>query len=782
MTIQGTANDLTIENYKWLYKNSGVGIGFFSPEGIVLSFNLAAAKDMNGKPEDFIGQSIFSLFSKEEADLYLERIKLAANSDQPMLYEDFARLPTEDRWFLSTYTRIDNDKHHLLGIQIIAQDITKLKLSGAELLAAKEAAEKNQRLLNITGEIALVGGWEINLRLNTLVWTKQVYAIHELDETFMPTVEAAIGFYQANSIPIIQKAVSDAVELGTPFDVALKIVTAKGTIKDVRAIGYVQRDQNNMPEYVYGTFQDISKQNKIMEELISSKAKTEENERKFRNSIENSPIPMALAENNGDLILFNRAFVKTYGYTLEDIPTISKWFELAYPDPYYRELVISEWDTAVNHAIEEKAPIEQREYSVTCKNGDVKIVSISAYFEKSTVYSLFMDITERKQAEQALLIAKLEAEQANRAKSEFLSNMSHEIRTPLNGVFGFTQLLSEMEVDAEKKEYLDIIKNSSSQLLSLINDILSLSKIEAGKFEIKESPTNLFSKIHIMANGFIKQAQLKGLTFNVQIDNYFDRHILIDHQAVFQIVNNLLSNAVKFSKVGFIQLTVKAYGDKSVEIVVKDTGIGINEEKQKHLFEAFEQGEYYLTKQYGGTGLGLAIVKKTVDLLNGQILVSTQQNIGTEIRVVIPFNEIEEPLSLRDETNSDSALKQMLKIISAEDVEVNQLLLEKMLQSNHTLFKKVYNGEELLAQLSEEDYHIVLMDIQMPGLNGIEATKKIRSLQRYKNIPIIAVSAYAFEENIDEMIKSGIDDYISKPINKEELISKVNKWAKGKSV
>lgn len=647
MTIQGTANDLTIDDYKWLYENSGVGIGFYSLEGIALSFNLAAAKDLNGKPEDFIGQSIDHLFSKKEADLYLDRIKQAANSDQSMLYEDFVKLPTGDRWFQSTYTKIENGKHHLLGIQIISQDITKLKLSGAEVLAAKEAAEKNQRLLNITGDIAAVGGWEINLRLNTLVWTKQVFAIHELDETFMPTVEAAIGFYEASSIPIIQKAVSDAVELGTPFDVVLKIVTAKGTITDVRAIGYVQRDQNNMPEYVYGTFQDISKQNNIME---------------------------------------------------------------------------------------------------------------------------------------ALLIAKLEAEQANRAKSEFLSNMSHEIRTPLNGIFGFTQLLSEMEVDAEKKEYLDIIKNSSSQLLSLINDILSLSKIEAGKFEIKASPTNLFSKIHILANGFIKQAQLKGLTFNVQIDKYFDRHILIDNHAVFQIVNNLLSNAIKFSKVGFIQLTVKAYGDKFVEIVVKDTGIGINEEKQKHLFEAFEQGEYYLTKQYGGTGLGLAIVKKTVDLLNGQIIVSTQQNIGTEIRVVIPFNEIEEPLSLSDDANRDSSLKQMLKIISAEDVEVNQLLLEKMLQSNHTLFTKVYNGDELLAQLSEEDYHIVLMDIQMPGLNGIEATKKIRSLQRYKDIPIIAVSAYAFEENIDEMIKSGIDDYISKPINKEELISKVNKWAKGKSV
>lgn len=513
LTIEGNADQLMKDDYKWLYENSGVGIGFYSLEGLVISYNLAAAKIMSGRPEDFIGQSIFDLFPKKDADLYLDRIKQAAASDQPMLYEDYVKLPTEDKWFLSTYTKIDNAEHRLLGIQIISQDITKLKLSGAELLEAKERAEKNQRLLNITGEIALVGGWEINLRLNTLVWTKQVYAIHQLDESFMPTVEDAIGFYEASSIPIIQKAVSDAIEYGTPFDVALNIVTAKGTIKDVRAIGYVQRDENNIPEYVYGTFQDISKQKEVMRELIN---------------------------------------------------------------------------------------------------------------------------------------AKVEAEKSNRAKSDFLSNMSHEIRTPLNGVFGFAQLLSEMETDAEKKEYLDIIKNSSNQLLSLINDILSLSKIEAGKMEIKERPTNLFSKIHLMADGFIKQAQLKGLAFDVEIDKCFDKNILIDHHAVIQIINNLLSNSVKFSKVGLIQLTVKPHGEKAVEILVTDTGIGISEEKQKQLFEAFEQGEYYLTKQYGGTGLGLAIVKKTVDLLCGQIVVTTELNRGTEIKVVIPFNDMDGQIGLFD--------------------------------------------------------------------------------------------------------------------------------------
>lgn len=260
------------------------------------------------------------------------------------------------------------------------------------------------------------------------------------------------------------------------------------------------------------------------------------------------------------------------------------------------------------------------------------------------------------------------------------------------------------------------------------------------------------------------------------------KDILADEHAVLKIINNLLSNAIKFTEKGYITLSLRKIQDKKIEMSVKDTGIGINEEKQKHLYEAFEQGEHYLTKQYGGTGLGLAIVKKIIELLNGEIFVTTEIGEGTEFRVVIPYKEVENQQSIGKEVKNNLLLKQKLKIISAEDVEINQKLLEMLLKSDTTFFKKVYNGQELLEELDAGEYHVVLMDIQMPVLNGIEATKRIRSHQKHKDIPIIAVSAYAFEENTEEMKKAGINDFIAKPVKKDELISKINRWAKTKNV
>lgn len=394
------------------------------------------------------------------------------------------------------------------------------------------------------------------------------------------------------------------------------------------------------------------------------------------------------------------------------------------------------------------------------------------------IFGISRDITEAKKIEEQLIMSKELAEKASKAKSEFLSNMSHEIRTPMNGINGFLELLLYMENDPEKREYLNIIKESSDNLLEIIDNILSISKIEAGKFKIQEKETCLYDKLVSLARLYKRQADLKGLAFNVQIDCSLKKSLVIDEHITLRILNNLLSNAMKYTEKGYIKFSVSKKFGKKIEITVKDTGIGIKNDMLCHLFEPFEQGEHYLTKKYKGTGLGLSIVKKTLDLLNGDIYVNSELGKGTEFMVQIPFREtLINDIKAKEEISKFS-IEKKIKIISAEDLEINQILLEKFLKTEDLLLKKVYNGQELLDELETDDYDLILMDIQMPVLNGIEATKIIRKNQKYKDIPIIAVTAYAFEEDFIKMKNAGIDDSVTKPIQKHLLIDKINRMIK----
>ena len=254
--------------------------------------------------------------------------------------------------------------------------------------------------------------------------------------------------------------------------------------------------------------------------------------------------------------------------------------------------------------------------------------------------------------------------------------------------------------------------------------------------------------------------------------------IIGDSLRLNQVITNLVNNAIKFTDKGEVIVTIDYISEKNntVKLLfsVEDTGIGINEEKQKHLFEAFEQGEYHLTKEYGGTGLGLALVKQLVDLLKGRISVITEVGKGTKIVIKIPYDDLIEDIEVDSEDFNNTLVDKELRIISAEDIETNQRLLELSLANQCKVFKKVYNGKELLEELEVNDYDLILMDVQMPLINGLDATRIIKNNPKCLNTPIIAVSAYALDEDIKKMYQVGIKNYISKPIKKEELVAKIN--------
>jgi signal transduction histidine kinase len=389
---------------------------------------------------------------------------------------------------------------------------------------------------------------------------------------------------------------------------------------------------------------------------------------------------------------------------------------------------------------------------------------------------LLSDIRKREQIDKNLKLAKQEAENANKAKSDFLANMSHEIRTPMNGIIGFVELLSEKEEDPSKLEYLEIIKSSSENLMRIINDILDLSKIEAGKYKFIEEPVNFFNTFKRTTALYELQVNKKGLDYSVKIDKALDKYFISDEKSIITILNNLLSNAIKFTHKGFVGIEAELKENNSLEIIVSDSGIGINFEKQQHLFEAFVQGEHFLTKKYGGTGLGLSITKKIIDALDARIEVHTELEKGTSFLLKIPLKVSDLKIEEKTTVSSSTTLKRAIKIASAEDVEINQILIQKVLQNEPATIFKAYNGQELLYLLENQEIDLILMDMQMPVLNGLDATQIIRSNTKFDQIPIIAVSAFAFEENIKEMLKAGANDYLTKPIKKGDLIEKINQW------
>lgn len=392
---------------------------------------------------------------------------------------------------------------------------------------------------------------------------------------------------------------------------------------------------------------------------------------------------------------------------------------------------------------------------------------------------ILVNINNRKIMEEKLKEDKINAEKANRAKSEFLSDISHEIRTPMNAIIGFTDIMFDEESDEEKKEMLETIKISGKNLVNLINDILEISKIEAGKMKRYEEELSIKELMGEIDKLLKNSAIQKGLDFVFEISKEVPEFVTGDSLKLKQILTNIIGNAIKFTETGYIKSSVKFLKNEKEKIylrfIVEDSGAGINEEKKRHIFEKFEQGENFLNKKYEGSGLGLALVKRLTDFLDGEIDIISEIGNGTKVILDIPFKtkmEEEEKINktLKDEKTRD------LKIIMAEDNPANQKVAEIYLRKLNQNVKIVENGQRLIEELEKESYDLILLDIQMPVLNGIEALKIIRNSDKWKKIPVVGISAFGMLEDVEKAVKIGMDDYILKPIQKEEFYEKIRKW------
>ena len=504
--------------------------------------------------------------------------------------------------------------------------------------------------------------------------------------------------------------------------------------------------------------------------------------RKFSYILQDIPLIAITLDQKGNLIFANDFFLALTGWPRDDVLG-KNWLE-AFVAPSDKKIIRGAFDRSVSEKTLHQVPSY---YSrIVTRRGEELMISWYNVPSKNNadqaieILCLGVDITERQRAEQELLRAKELAEQANKAKNDFLANMSHEVRTPLHGMLGMLQVLEATDLTEEQRKFVRVALSSGQNLTRLLSDILDLSRVEAGAISVAEKPFALQETLRDLEETYLDLAHRKGIGLEVFIDPAIPEQLTGDQLRVRQILHNLVGNAVKFTEKG--QVRLEAYCRESstadnfrILLVVSDTGIGIPEHKVDSIFDPFTQMETAYTCQVQGIGLGLQIVKQLVDLLHGEIVVESKVGMGTTFNCILDFKPVPQTAA---ESGNDGAAAELQKgnILLAEDDPVNRIAVQSFLEKKGFSVRCVGNGSDALRSMEKEDYDCVLMDIQMPLMNGVEVTRRIREVKHIggrSEVPIIALTAYAMEGDEEAFLASGLNGYIAKPVVMSELLKTI---------
>lgn len=494
---------------------------------------------------------------------------------------------------------------------------------------------------------------------------------------------------------------------------------------------------------------------------------------------DNHQVLMMIDPDTGLIVDANKASCEFYGYSKKELigKNINK-INILTPDEIHmkmqRALSLNKFSFEFKHKL---------------ANGEIRDVEVYSgriiYKGRDLLFSAINDISDRIRNKEALVRAVSKAESANRSKSEFLANMSHEVRTPLNGAMGMLQLLTVTEINNEQTEYVEAAYRSCTNLMKLLSELLDLSKIEAGKVEIQNEEFSFSDVLRDIESNFSVTSKSKGLELILKIDNNISGQVLGDPQRIRQILFNLVGNAIKFTDSGYVMVEISALpplkvGKERILISVQDTGRGIPDNMLEKVFEAFTQLENSYSRKIEGAGLGLQIVKRLLELMGGTLAVESEEGTGSTF--MLSF-EVEKSKHIDDKPLLDTSLRHEsgtgAKILLVEDDPVNMKVISTMLRKSGMTVETAANGRKAVEKLSNEEFDLVLMDIQMPEMDGVSATKIIRNSPKFdavSKIPIIALTAYVMSGDKEKFVEAGMDDYISKPVDYKILMDKVSKY------
>ena len=649
-------------------------------------------------------------------------------------------------------------------------------------LSARLARERD--LLEDMSRVGQIGGWELDLKSGELNWTHQTRLIHEVPDTFVPTPEAVLAFYSPEDSEAVKAAIQTCIATGEGLSTELPIVTAKGRRIQVRSHCALQRSETGKPVRLLGTVQDITLEHQRQAELTAALTQADRalsDVSAYQAALDKHAI-VAMTDARGRITFVNDKFCEISGYAREELLGANHRIlnSGTHPVGFFQDL----W-----RRIASGEPW-QGEICNRAKDGrlywvDTTIVPMPGPNGRPDRFvSVRYDITARKATDAALADALQKANEATVAKSAFVANMSHEIRTPLNGVIAMAGALARTGLDERQQEMVSLLKTSGETLDRLLSDILDLSRIEAGKLTIEDQPFDLRQVVAGATDLMRLRADNKGLTFDVSFEGPVDGQFQGDAVRIRQIVSNLASNAIKFTAKGRVAVTVciqeRPDGPCMLEIRVEDSGIGFDHTVREQLFSRFEQADSSITRRFGGSGLGLAICRSLCEMMGGTIDATSQPGVGSTFLVCLPLTRAEQS---RPETSESGRIIRSdeteaadgsgaISILLAEDHPMNQRIVQIILEPLGFSVTIAADGLEAVAAFERAQFDLILMDMQMPNLDGLAATRRIRQLEAQANrphTPIAMLSANAMPEHQLAALEAGCNLHISKPVTPESL-------------
>jgi PAS domain S-box-containing protein len=672
----------------------------------------------------------------------------------------------------------------LAGLLARADDSRLALLSILEDQKATETALRLSELrLRDAQRVALIGSWDLDLVSNHLWWSDEIFRIFELDpEPFSASYEAFLDAIHPGDRERVNRAYQDSVAKRTPYDIVHRLLLPDGRVKHVHERCETHYAADGRPLRSFGTVQDVS-------ERVLAEAALRENEFLFRSQFDRGNFGIALTSPEKGWLRANPYLCAMLGYSESELRS-KTWAEMTYPDDLAADVVQFE------HLLAGEIDAYELDKRFFCKAGNIVYthLTVSCFRENGQVkfvIASLLDIGERKRAEAAiqqlnaeleqrvdehtrqLVEAKLEAETANQAKSAFLANMSHEIRTPMNAIVGLTHLLQVGSHAPEQQDKLRKIADSAHHLLSVINDVLDISKIEAGKFRLESADFDLERLLGNVATLVLDKARNKGLELIVDIAPNLPRWLRGDATRLTQALLNYAGNAVKFTEAGSITLRAMLVEENAADLLlrfeVRDTGIGIPEEALSRLFKAFEQVDSSTTRRYGGTGLGLAITRRLAEMMHGEVGVESQPGQGSVFWFIARLERSTQVAVREPQANLLGR-----RVLLADDIAEAREVLSEMMRALGLRVDAVDSGTAALARVvmadqADEPYEVVVLDWRMPDLDGMETARRLQAMPLSRTPERLLVTAYDEPELREAARAAGFQGVLIKPVTASTL-------------